>query len=468
MYCGILADRCYALCINIDLRACSQIVDLELFIGIAFLCCTFSQGFNQNDRTRLLSCCFQCVRRNFPYPYRLHSTRRQLLYLHNTIAMTSRKEVSRLTLAQYVESPIEFYWDEEETPRGSMVNMEYGRTPANLTRGSFSDMLKCSSKSYIQLVQLKTADNETDYAAAKVLLKSSDKPNLRSELKLLQEIRHNHVAAVIGSFTKPQGRYTLDTGVLIYPLASGDLDELLRDISDHNRASESLASWPPLQSTDMILPYFSCLCKTVQHLHKRQRPVKHRDIKPENILIDRFGNVILADFDISKAYDGVDEAITYGSQDGTVMYSSRDVWASGIGDDRQATERGLEWDIVSLGFVFLEMATLIFGKTLVEMRAGMKITRPSNPPKDEVVYSVALENGAIGRWLRVLETTAATSPWRLPERFARLYTSRPTYATEFLGAIEGMMRAGRNDPNSLERARIVFGDLPSCPLCHEW
>ncbi|THX51305.1 hypothetical protein D6D06_07447 [Aureobasidium pullulans] len=52
------------------------------------------------------------------------------------------------------------------------------------------------------------------------------------------------------------------------------------------------------------------------------------------------------------------------------MYSSRDVWSANIEDGPQATERGSEWDIVSLGFVFLEMATVILGKSLVEMRAG--------------------------------------------------------------------------------------------------
>lgn len=374
-------------------------------------------------------------------------------------------ETSRLTLAEYIEFPITFYWSERGTI-GTAVDMDYRTVPQNLTRGSFTTVLQRSGKSYIQLVELMTADDTSDFVVAKVMLRPSDEQKLYSEMNLLREIRHNHVAAVIGSYTRPLGPRKSEVGILIYPLAVGNLDELLQHISEHNQGNA--ANWSPHQSTDKLLLYFACLCKTVQYLHKRERPVKHRDIKPENILIDRVDNIILADFDISKAYDGVDEAITYGSQDGTVMYSSRDVWASGIGNDRQATERGLEWDIVSLGFVFLEMATLIFGKTLVEMRAGMKIARSGNPLDDEVVYSVALENGAIGRWLHVLETTAATSPSRLPERFARLSRSRPTYATEFLGAIEGMMRAGRNDSNSLERARIVFGDLPSCPLCHEW
>jgi serine/threonine protein kinase len=378
--------------------------------------------------------------------------------------MDSHNETSRLTLAEYIRSPITFYWSERGTI-GTAVDMNYRTVPQNLTRGSFTTVLRHSGKSYIQLVELRTADDTSDFVVAKVMLRPSDEQKLYSEMNLLREIRHNHVAAVIGSFTRPSGPRKSETGVLIYPLAVGNLDGLLQDISDHNQGNAG--NWSPHRSTQKLLPYFACLCKTVQYLHKRERPVKHRDIKPENILVDRVDNIILADFDISKAYDGVDEAITYGSRDGTVMYSSRDVWSANIEDGPQATERGLEWDIVSLGFVFLEMATVILGKSLVEMRAGMKITRPGNPPKDEVVYSVALENGAIDRWLAVLESIPRNNPRRLPKRFAELSRNRPTYAKEFLEAIRGMMLAGRNDQYPLEWARNTFSSLAvQCPLCH--
>lgn len=114
----------------------------------------------------------------------------------------------------------------------------------------------------------------------------------------------------------------------------------------------------------------------------------------------------MADFDILKAYDNATQAITYGSGDGTVMYSSKDVWST---NNPLSTKRGLEWDIISLGFVFLEMATVVFGKTLEDMRADMRILHPTSPG-EPVVYPAALEGGQIRKWLQELRNVAADTP----------------------------------------------------------
>jgi hypothetical protein len=131
-----------------------------------------------------------------------------------------------------------------------------------------------------------------------------------------------------------------------------------------------------------------------------------------------------------------------------------------------STKRGLEWDIISLGFVFLEMATVVFGRTLEDLRADMKLLHPTSPGKPVVVYSAALEGGQIRDWLNKLRNVAAKTPMKLPERFAELAGSVPNYPGEFLKAIEGMMYAKQNDGNPLERARQVFSRLSgSCPHC---
>jgi serine/threonine protein kinase len=375
--------------------------------------------------------------------------------------MSVHDEASRLTLAQFIDRKIVFYWVNSDDTPGPAVQMDYKSVPRDISRKCFHEVLGFSDKSAIQLVRLLTDDNKEDLVAAKIMKKSSDAQELRGELNLLRGIRHKHVAAVIGSFTAGTHEEPR-TGVLIFPLAVENLDQLLRRISTHNRTNNSTA-WHPHKSTQQLLPYFACLCKTVQHLHGRRRPVKHRDIKPENILVDRVDNVILADFDISKAYDDATQAITYGSGDGTVMYSSKDVWVT---DDPLSTQRGLEWDIISLGFVFLEMATVLFGRTLEDLRADMKIPHPTSPGRPVVVYSAALEGGQIRDWLNKLRNVATKTPLKLPGRFAELAGSVPNYVGEFLKAIEGMMYAKQNDGNPLERARLVFSRLSgNCPHC---
>jgi serine/threonine protein kinase len=229
----------------------------------------------------------------------------------------------------------------------------------------------------------------------------------------------------------------------------------LETISKYSKAQEKVTSpWPLHEDAHKLLPYFACLCKTVLFLHKLPRPIKHRDIKPANILIDRVNNVILADFDISRAYDDVKKAITYGTRDGTIMYSSKDVWKTSMQNDPEASGRGLEWDVVSLGFVFLEMATVLFGKTLEEMRDPMK--RRSAEGVDRVVYSEALAEGQIKIWLNVLGAG--------PGQFCRLTGVKQDYVRKFLKAIEEMTSAKQHNDESLERAWEVFSHLPNHPL----
>lgn len=217
-------------------------------------------------------------------------------------------------------------------------------------------------------------------------------------------------------------------------------------------------AWKAHENTHKLLPYFACLCRTVLFLHNRV--IKHRNIKPANILIDRVDNVILADFDISKAYNDSKEAITYGSLDGTVMYSSKDVWKDLKSNDPEGSKRGLEWDVVSLGFVFLEMATVLFGKNLEEMRAPM--AKPEG--SERVAYSEALAGGKIKHWLGILRKTAASNTWKVPREFAHLTKVRPDYVEEFLLAIEDMMSAEQNNDQPLKRAWMTFGCLSGhCP-----
>lgn len=199
--------------------------------------------------------------------------------------MSHHNEASRLTLAQFVDRGGGFYWVNSDGTTGPAVQMDYQAVPTGITRRCFCEVLRWSGKSAIQVVRLLKDDNQEEVVVAKIMNRPSDAQKLHSELNLLRGIRRKHVAAVIGSFIAG-GRSEPQTGVLIFPLAVQNLDELLRSVSSYNEASNSRA-WHPHRSTHQLLPYFVCLCRTVQHLHGRTNPVKHRDIKPENILIDR-------------------------------------------------------------------------------------------------------------------------------------------------------------------------------------
>ncbi|KAH0021754.1 kinase-like protein, partial [Aureobasidium melanogenum] len=374
--------------------------------------------------------------------------------------MSFQVPASNLTLEQLLKTTPKFHWRYSDGTKGPAVGIDYEPVPVQLGN-SLDDLLGYSEKSYILLIQLVTADGERDHVVAKIMKSPPNVAKLKNELNIFRNLRHKHIAAVLGSFSNLRNN-KLEYGILVFPLAAQNLQELLEGISEHNKNHQQQPDmvWSPHNDTHKLLPYFACLCKTVLFLHKRNRPIKHRDIKPAKILIDRIDNVILADFDISKAYNDDKEAITYGSLEGTVMYSSKYVWKDSAKDDPEESKRGLEWDVISLGFVFLEMATVLFGKTLDEMREPME--RRSAEGSDRVIYSEA--RAEIRNWLKVLRETATSIPHMVPDRFFHLSRAEPDYVRKFLKAIEDMMSAEQNDDLPLKHAWMTFGCLSEhCP-----
>ncbi|KAG9655234.1 hypothetical protein KCU95_g12752, partial [Aureobasidium melanogenum] len=171
--------------------------------------------------------------------------------------------------------------------------------------------------------------------------------------------------------------------------------------------------------------------------------------------------ILLTQLVTADAYNDDKEAITYGSLDGTIMYSSKDVWKESARNDPEgSSKRGLEWDVVSLGFVFLEMATVLFGKTLDEMRKPME--RRSAQGNVRVVYSEATTE--IENWLNVLQETATSRPDMIPDQFFHSSGTKQNYVEKFLRAIEDMMSAEQNNDRPLKHAWMTFGCLSThCP-----
>jgi tRNA A-37 threonylcarbamoyl transferase component Bud32 len=93
------------------------------------------------------------------------------------------------------------------------------------------------------------------------------------------------------------------------------------------------------------------ICEALQYAH--EEGVVHRDIKPENILLDRRGNVKIADFGLAKLLGTTsqDSALTGSRQVmGTLRYMAPEQMERPLAVDHRA-------DIYSLGVVFYEMLT---------------------------------------------------------------------------------------------------------------
>src|SRR5262249_12915893 len=93
------------------------------------------------------------------------------------------------------------------------------------------------------------------------------------------------------------------------------------------------------------------VCEALQYAH--DQGVGHRDVKPENILLDRRGQVKIADFGLAKLLDRqpADALLTGSGQVmGTPHYMAPEQTERPLAVDHRA-------DIYSLGVVFYEMLT---------------------------------------------------------------------------------------------------------------
>ncbi len=93
------------------------------------------------------------------------------------------------------------------------------------------------------------------------------------------------------------------------------------------------------------------ICEALQYAH--EEGIVHRDIKPENILLDRRGNVKIADFGLAKLLGTMTpDSVLTGSRQvvGTLRYMAPEQMERPLQVDHRA-------DIYSLGVVFYEMLT---------------------------------------------------------------------------------------------------------------
>jgi hypothetical protein len=348
--------------------------------------------------------------------------------------------------------PPKFFWRNPNGTQGPAVGTDY-ELLARLPQDSLGPLIAWSGVSATQEVWLVTEDGKVHHVAVEFLRFSSNVVELKRRLKIRESLRHKHIETVLGSFSCLSGAVGLRYGIILSPLPETTLQMLLDKISVYNKQSEGKGiTWSPHQDVNKLLSHFACLSKTVLYLHQRPQPIAHQDITPMNILIDASEDVILAGFDTVKVHDENKQAKPYGSSDGAVLDPPKDFWEGSERDNVQALERRLEQDVISLGFVFLEMATVLFGKSIFQMRETM--TQTSRLGSVREAYSMALKEGKIKDWLDILENTPASTPAKVPKTLILL-----DYIQPFLCAIKDMVSAQQDDHQALERACEVFGCL---------
>ena len=110
------------------------------------------------------------------------------------------------------------------------------------------------------------------------------------EIKLLQEIKHEHVIKLVDVFAHKKNLN------LVFEFCGGDLEMVIKDKGTPMSAGE-------------VKSYAQMTLRAVAHCHENW--VLHRDLKPNNLLIARDGCLKLADFGLARIFGSPDRRFTH-------------------------------------------------------------------------------------------------------------------------------------------------------------
>ncbi len=150
------------------------------------------------------------------------------------------------------------------------------------------------------------------------------------EISLLKEMRDKHIVSLLNIVHSDQSKL-----YLVFEFLDLDLKKYMETIPE----GVGLGA-------DMVKRFTNQLIAGVRYCHAHR--ILHRDLKPQNLLIDKEGNLKLADFGLARAF-GV-PLRTYTHEVVTLWYRAPEILLGG----RQYST-GI--DIWSVGCIFAEMVT---------------------------------------------------------------------------------------------------------------
>ena len=207
----------------------------------------------------------------------------------------------------------------------------------------------------------------------------------RDNLERSEKQKHHHLVSFHASFTDK--KYF---GFITSPVAESNLKSLLEKSKKANVISKEEGA--------SLSQAFGCLLEAVRHLHD-DLTMRHCDLKSSNILVcDRPGrqfSVRICDLGISYPWNFPQDDSTNENQRGTQRYKAPEVLF------KQNMTHNRKGDIFSLGCIFLEMYTVIRGKTLDEMA---KVISQDQRLSFDDSWAYANSLDGVNKWLKELQT----------------------------------------------------------------
>jgi serine/threonine protein kinase len=196
--------------------------------------------------------------------------------------------------------------------------------------------------------------------------------HFKNEVEILQKLNHKHLLRFCGSYTD-ENTFAL----LVQPVAERTLHDLLIQTD-------------PLGAEDRVMmrKSFGCLALSLAWLHSRL--IRHKDIKPANILISA-GSMLFCDFGSAMDAELLDTTRTEGP---ALMRTPRYVSP----ETHEQMQRNEASDIWSLGCVFLEILTVLGGRSVDDLLGYIhhELDRPG--PMHDVCYWEGAPSNTLQSW----------------------------------------------------------------------
>lgn len=166
---------------------------------------------------------------------------------------------------------------------------------------------------------------------------------------------------------------------------------IMSPVADCNLATYLTEAVESDDKKSYLQEFFGCLLRGLWYIHRQK--LRHRDIKPENILLLN-NKVLFTDFDCSYNWTHTNRSTTTKIPPRTWKYASPEVAHFGL---LEKTGINSSSDIWSLGCVFLEIMTVLKGRSLDQLSSFFG---------DSPYYS---SSNQLQQWLAQLRGTSSNS-----------------------------------------------------------
>lgn len=211
-----------------------------------------------------------------------------------------------------------------------------------------------------------------------------DLNRIRSEVENLRSLNHEHIVQAVGCYYEPSKS---SFNLLLWPAGDSDLAYFLEEACKPGSdpiIRKNHRSW--------IQTWFTCLSSALAYLHFSN--IQHEDIKPANI-IHCGAKVYFTDFGSSRRLEPSQDTSTDSPAMVTRLFSAPEV----APDNLQRQRHGSKTDVFSLGLVFVEMLTILTGRSVEAMRDFVFSGLPEHTPYHRVpkrVFSNWFESSDLG------------------------------------------------------------------------